>query len=255
MTKTLSQYILIILVAAFLAPAKGAAQARLIVDDSTKVSSVKAISKKAKKQQKTIEAEMLKGETIEMLTDTVKKAQEGKLPADTARLRNMAESVTKENLKKAANAAFVPDPKRALWLALVCPGAGQIYNRKYWKLPIFYGGFLGCTYALMWNQQMYRDYSQAYLDIMDDDPNTKSYLNMLPPNYDITGKEERFKTILSRHECLCFRGRLHLERNRRLCRCSALCVRHFARLEYAAPASRYPAVDTSDSPNFLRHRL
>ena len=47
----------------------------------------------------------------------------------------------------------------------------------------------------MWNQQMYRDYSQAYLDIMDDDPNTKSYLNMLPPNYDITGKEERFKTI------------------------------------------------------------
>ena len=195
MTKTLSQYILIILVAAFLAPAKGAAQARLIVDDSTKVSSVKTISKKAKKQQKAIEAEMLKGETIEMLTDTVKQAQEGKLPADTARLRKMAESVMKENLKKAANAAFVPDPKRALWLALVCPGAGQIYNRKYWKLPIFYGGFLGCTYALMWNQQMYRDYSQAYLDIMDDDPNTKSYLNMLPPNYDITGKEERFKTI------------------------------------------------------------
>ncbi len=68
MTKTLSQYILIILVAAFLAPAKGAAQARLIVDDSTKVSSVKTISKKAKKQQKAIEAEMLKGETIEMLT-------------------------------------------------------------------------------------------------------------------------------------------------------------------------------------------
>lgn len=90
---------------------------------------------------------------------------------------------------------FIPDPKRALWLAAVLPGAGQIYNRKYWKLPIFYGGFLGCTYALMWNQQMYRDYSQAYLDIMDDDPNTKSYLDMLPPRYDITGREERFKTI------------------------------------------------------------
>lgn len=93
---------------------------------------------------------------------------------------------------------FVPDPKRALWLSLVFPGAGQIYNRKYWKLPIIYGGFLGCTYALMWNQQMYRDYSQAYLDIMDDDPNTHSYLEMLPPRYNITGQEDRFKDVFKR---------------------------------------------------------
>ena len=90
---------------------------------------------------------------------------------------------------------FVPNPKRALWLSLILPGAGQIYNRKYWKLPILYGGFIGCTYALLWNQQMYDDYSQAYLDIMDDDPNTHSYTNMLPMGYDITGREEQFKKI------------------------------------------------------------
>ncbi len=90
---------------------------------------------------------------------------------------------------------FVPDPKRALWLSLVIPGAGQIYNRKYWKLPIIYGGFIGCTYALLWNQQMYKDYSQAYIDIMDDDPNTASYLKMLPLGYDISGREEQFKNI------------------------------------------------------------
>mgnify|MGYP000006096541 FL=1 len=97
-----------------------------------------------------------------------------------------------KNLKKKK---FTPNPQRALWLALVCPGAGQIYNRKYWKLPILYGGLLGCTYAFLWNQQMYKDYSQAYLDIMDNDPNTKSYLDLLPPNYDITGKEDQFKKI------------------------------------------------------------
>lgn len=90
---------------------------------------------------------------------------------------------------------FVPDPQRALWLSLVIPGAGQIYNRKYWKLPIFYGGFLGCTYAFLWNQQMYRDYSQAYLDIMDSDPTTKSYVDILPPTYNIAANEERLKTI------------------------------------------------------------
>lgn len=74
---------------------------------------------------------------------------------------------------------WTPSPKRALWLALVLPGAGQIYNRKLWKLPIIYGGFVGCAYAMRWNNMMYRDYSQAYLDIMDDDPNTHSYNQFL----------------------------------------------------------------------------
>lgn len=90
---------------------------------------------------------------------------------------------------------FVPDPQRALWLSFVIPGGGQIYNRKYWKLPIFYGGFLGCMYAFTWNQQMYLDYSQAYLDIMDDNPNTQSYLQMFPPSYDIESNVGRFQSI------------------------------------------------------------
>ncbi len=90
---------------------------------------------------------------------------------------------------------FTPDPIRAMWLGIAFPGGGQIYNRKFWKLPLFYGGFLGCMYALTWNNLMLRDYSQAYLDIMDDDPDTKSYEDMLPLGYDITGKEERFKSI------------------------------------------------------------
>ena len=68
-----------------------------------------------------------------------------------------------------------PDPKRAMWLAIVLPGAGQIYNHKYWKLPIIYGGFVGCAYAMRWNNQMYSDYSRAYIDISDNDPETKSY--------------------------------------------------------------------------------
>lgn len=72
-----------------------------------------------------------------------------------------------------------PSPKKALWLSIVFPGAGQIYNRKYWKIPIFYGGLTGCIYAMIWNNQMYKDYSRAYMDIMDNDPNTNSFNEFL----------------------------------------------------------------------------
>lgn len=78
-----------------------------------------------------------------------------------------------------------PNPRAAVFLSLVFPGGGQIYNRKYWKLPIVYGGFVGCVYALTWNQGTYTDYMNAYVDIMDDDPNTKSYEDFLPPHYEI----------------------------------------------------------------------
>lgn len=109
--------------------------------------------------------------------------------------------LTKDDIKAATSAPkarFTPDPQRALWLSLLLPGAGQIYNRKYWKLPIVYGGFLGCIYAFTWNQQMYLDYSQAYLDIMDDDPNTKSYESILPPTYDIAANTERLKNLFKK---------------------------------------------------------
>lgn len=120
-------------------------------------------------------------------------------PVDTLALDtlglNQLSDLALEEAQAAMRPAFKPDPIRALWLSLILPGAGQIYNRKYWKLPIVYGGFLGCAYALTWNNQMLRDYSQAYLDIMDNDPNTKSYEKMLPIGYNISGREEQFKEI------------------------------------------------------------
>jgi hypothetical protein len=93
---------------------------------------------------------------------------------------------------------FVPDPKKALWLAIAFPGGGQIYNRKYWKLPLIYGGFVGCVYALNWNNMMYQDYSKAYIDITDDDPNTKSYENFIPQNYDINQNLTRVQDLFRR---------------------------------------------------------
>ena len=95
-----------------------------------------------------------------------------------------------------------PDPKRALWLALVIPGGGQIYNRKYWKLPLVYGGFIGCLYAMNWNNTMYKDYSQAFLDISDNDPTTQSYNQFLHLGAKITSDSDiqRYKDLFKKRK-------------------------------------------------------
>lgn len=99
-------------------------------------------------------------------------------------------------------ATWKPDPKRAMWLGILIPGAGQIYNRKYWKLPIIYGGFVGCAYAMRWNNQMYKDYAQAYIDIMDNNPATESYNKFLHLGMEIneSNKDRYTKIFKSRKD-------------------------------------------------------
>lgn len=102
---------------------------------------------------------------------------------------------------------FVPDPTRAVWYSALFPGLGQIYNRKYWKLPIVYGGFTATFYAYNWNTQFLKDYSQAYLDIMDNDPNTKSYEDIIPPSMINSYSQDQLKNILKRQKDMFRRNR------------------------------------------------
>ena len=135
-------------------------------------------------------------EEAEQVTDTLRTDE---VVNDTLRTNEVSIMIdTTKQVKVPRDwSTWKPNPQRALWLALVVPGAGQIYNRKFWKLPIFYGGFLGCIYALSWNNMMYKDYSQAYLDLMDDDPGTCSYNKFLHLGKQIQTKadEERYKKI------------------------------------------------------------
>ena len=50
------------------------------------------------------------------------------------------------------------NPRRALLLAAVVPGLGQVYNKKYWKLPLVYGGMFATGYAINYYNELYRDY-------------------------------------------------------------------------------------------------
>ena len=48
---------------------------------------------------------------------------------------------------------FSPNPKKAAMLSTVIPGLGQVYNKKYWKIPIFATGFLITGYFAAYNNK------------------------------------------------------------------------------------------------------
>jgi hypothetical protein len=94
--------------------------------------------------------------------------------ADSAIINNSvqaADTLFTEELTTDTIPVFKPNPKRAVIYSAIFPGLGQVYNRKYWKLPLVYGGFMGFAYAILWNNKNFKDYSEAYFDIMFDDPN------------------------------------------------------------------------------------
>ena len=62
--------------------------------------------------------------------------------------------------------------QKATTLSLVCPGAGQIYNGSYWKVPIVVAGLASMVYVIDWNQRGYDRFKTAYDLATDGDDNT-----------------------------------------------------------------------------------
>lgn len=148
----------------------------------------------------------LAGDSI--LSERNRKFEELQTPIVSDSLVQKTDSTQESKVK--LRTQFMPNPQKALWYAILFPGAGQIYNRKYWKLPIVYGGFVGCAYALTWNSKMYKDYSMAYQDIMSDNPNNDSYLDFLGPG----ATPEKVKERLDYYKNL-FKSRKDIYRRQR----------------------------------------
>ena len=70
-------------------------------------------------------------------------------------------------------------PLKATMLAAAFPGAGQIYTRKYWKVPLVYAGFGGIGYAVAYNSKWYKTYTKAYQDFTDNVAETDSYADLI----------------------------------------------------------------------------
>lgn len=69
----------------------------------------------------------------------------------------------------------VSSVKKATTLATICPAAGQIYNKSYWKVPIVLGGFASMVYVIDWNNRGYQRFKKAYRLRYDFDQQLKAY--------------------------------------------------------------------------------
>lgn len=84
-------------------------------------------------------------------TDTV-----ARRPGDPVRIANAAPDTM---LVKGTPAQ---GPRRATMLAALLPGAGQVYNKKYWKVPLVYIGFGIFGYLIYDNNRQYQNFLQAW---------------------------------------------------------------------------------------------
>jgi len=79
-------------------------------------------------------------------------------------------------------------PMEATMLSAALPGMGQIYNRKYWKIPLVYAGFGALGYSVVFNITSYNKFIKGYQDFTDNVPETDSYLKLIrgmdPSSYD-----------------------------------------------------------------------
>ncbi len=71
----------------------------------------------------------------------------------------------------------VSSVKKATTLACICPGAGQIYNRSYWKVPFVLGGFATLAYCIDWNNRGFQRFKKAYGLLADYEQHPENYPN------------------------------------------------------------------------------
>ena len=107
------------------------------------------------------------------------------LTANSLAAQNQMDSVLRQegdiianansNVEEITTDSLGDKPNRAAMYSAVFPGLGQAYNKKYWKLPIIYGGSAVLVYFLNYNNKMYQESGNSLIAIRDDDPRTQPF--------------------------------------------------------------------------------
>ncbi|MDF2436697.1 MAG: hypothetical protein K0Q95_1073 [Bacteroidota bacterium] len=111
--------------------------------------------------------QLIIGITFLFLSATQTKAQ---VNSDSLKKQVIVSSDKTDTVKK--EQAKFHSPKKAALLSTVLPGAGQVYNKKYWKAPVIYAGFAGLAYSFQFNQSRYVKYRDALKLRLDNDAST-----------------------------------------------------------------------------------
>ncbi len=121
----------------------------------------------------TLHREQLSGDTLlrtpVLLTDSL--AEDPTLQDDTLTL-------TSKGRKILAKEEELHSPRKASIYSAILPGLGQAYNKKYWKIPLIYGGFAAFGYFIRWNNRNFTTTRQAYSDLTDTIPGTDSHMRL-----------------------------------------------------------------------------
>ncbi len=103
--------------------------------------------------------------TIAQVNDTIIQKDSATIKKEAIVIDSIKSTVT---IKKGVKHS----PRKAALLSTILPGAGQVYNKKYWKVPVIYAGAAGLAYSFQFNQSRYVKYRDAYKFRIDGDATT-----------------------------------------------------------------------------------
>ena len=94
-----------------------------------------------------------------------------KTKADTVIIKTDTATLSSQRVEKIESYASRFDPRKALLFSAIMPGAGQLYNKKYWKMPLVYGGFTVTTVVIVFWDGQHNKYRNELFGVLNDGGN------------------------------------------------------------------------------------